>query len=764
MKILYIEDNEYDIEMTLRELRKSSPEIDITVSRTAHEALDQIQSQEGLSFDVILADMHLPDMEGLQLLTSIRERNKTAAVILITGQGDEEIAVAALKSGADDYLSKRIGYLNRLPDVLASASSRHRAEIKKQTRIIRVLYGEHHDADIELTQRHFNRYAPFIHLEAVHTADEVLELLDREADFPFDVIMLDHRLQGKNALDVLKDILQERKVKTPIILVTGHGDEEIAVQAMKLGASEYVIKTADYLDHLPSLIENAFNRSELEREKEALKFSEERFRLLAENAQDVIFRIRFQPQPVFDYISPAIEKFTGHSPAEFYKEPNILRTVVHEEDQPIMDSILEGKSDSANGSVVMRWKKTDGSVIWVEQKNVYVCEGGEVTAVECIARDVTERVISDERIQRQLQRLAAMLTIDNAISASLDLHLTLDILLEHVTAQLHVDAACILRLNPYTKVLEHFASRGFHTRNVEKAMIRLGDGYASRAVLERRIVSTNDRLNFENPELMSKVFIPEGFTVYYAAPLIAKGIVKGVLEIYNKQPFEADQEWMDFLETLAGQTAIAIDNAELFDNLQRTNLELTQAYDSTLAGWVKALDLRDEETEGHAQRVAELTIQLAASMGIRDNELEHIRRGALLHDIGKVGVPDRILLKPGPLEQDEWEIMHRHPAYAYNMLSGINYLRKALDIPANHHEKWDGTGYPRGLKGNAIPLSARIFAVVDVWDALISDRPYRKAWSKEQALAYIQEQSGKQFDPDVVEKFIQLEEVTKTED
>ncbi|HMD82809.1 MAG TPA: HD-GYP domain-containing protein, partial [Anaerolineales bacterium] len=219
---------------------------------------------------------------------------------------------------------------------------------------------------------------------------------------------------------------------------------------------------------------------------------------------------------------------------------------------------------------------------------------------------------------------------------------------------------------------------------------------------------------------------------------------------------EVDQEWVDFLESLAGQAGLAIDNATLFQNLQRTNLELGMAYESTLEGWSAALDLRDKETEGHTLRVTNLTLQLAEHMGLKDKDLIQIRRGALLHDIGKMGVPDRILLKPDNLTSEEWEIMKFHPAYAYEMLSRIEYLRPSLDIPYCHHEKWDGTGYPRGLKEEEIPLYARIFAVADVYDALTSDRPYRSAWTKERTVEYIKSLSGTHFDPRVVNAFLEL--------
>jgi HD-GYP domain-containing protein (c-di-GMP phosphodiesterase class II) len=210
------------------------------------------------------------------------------------------------------------------------------------------------------------------------------------------------------------------------------------------------------------------------------------------------------------------------------------------------------------------------------------------------------------------------------------------------------------------------------------------------------------------------------------------------------------------MQTMAGQAAIAIDNALLFENLQRSNQELSLAYDTTLEGWGKALELRDKETQGHTRRVVDLTFRLARRMNISDAEITHIRRGVLLHDIGKMGVPDQILRKTGPLDETEWVQMRMHPQYAYDLLYPIAYLRPALDIPYCHHEKWDGSGYPRGLKGENIPLAARIFAVVDVWDALLSDRPYRKTWTKEQTMTYIQNESGTRFDPRIVEVFLEM--------
>jgi putative nucleotidyltransferase with HDIG domain len=249
----------------------------------------------------------------------------------------------------------------------------------------------------------------------------------------------------------------------------------------------------------------------------------------------------------------------------------------------------------------------------------------------------------------------------------------------------------------------------------------------------------------------------DSFQFYLGVPLIIKGVTKGILEIFHGTYIEPDVEWFEFLEALAGQAAIAIENSMLFYELQRSHGELTRAYDATLEGWSRALELRDQGTEGHTQRVTDVSVLLAQRIGLSDQEIVHVRRGALLHDIGKMGIPDKILLKPGPLSAEEWDIMRQHPVYAYELLSTIPNMERSVEIPYCHHERWDGTGYPRGLKGENIPISARIFAVVDVWDALLSNRPYRPAWSRPDTIAYILEQRGAIFQSEIVDAFMGLD-------
>lgn len=382
-------------------------------------------------------------------------------------------------------------------------------------------------------------------------------------------------------------------------------------------------------------------------------------------------------------------------------------------------------------------------------------ESGELVGVVGSAFDVTNLKRAKEQIESQVDRLAALRKIDLAITSSLDMQIAINVLLDQAVNLLKLDAAAVLLLNPQTQYLEFAYGTGFRTGLIRATSLPLGGGLAGAIAQDMKGIGPLDltqTLEFRRQEMATA----EEFTQYYGLPLLARGRIHGVLEVFNRSPREYNLEWLDFLESLAGQAAIAIDNFKLYEELQQTNLDISTAYDATLEGWSRALELRDQETDGHSRRVTQLAIALAVELGFRGEDLVNFRRGTLLHDIGKMGVPDSILLKPGMLDEKEWEIMRQHPLYAYDMLWPVRYLRPALDIPLYHHERWDGSGYPRGLSGEEIPLAARIFAVVDVWDALCSDRPYRPAWPIEQVKSYLLEQAGKQFDPRVVHVFMDL--------
>jgi len=377
-----------------------------------------------------------------------------------------------------------------------------------------------------------------------------------------------------------------------------------------------------------------------------------------------------------------------------------------------------------------------------------------VTLAEIIGNAI-HRVELFDHSQEQIQRLTALRDVDSAIASSTDLRVTLNILSEHALKHLKADAMDILIYRPELQSLSLLTSAGFQTPSPSRPLLRIGEGLAGQVLMKGRIDHVIDLMNSPDAK-RDPMLAREGFVTYIGVPLIVKGQMKGVFEVFHRSPVSPSADWMQFLQTLAGQAAIAIDNAHLFDNLQKTNQELTQAYDITLEGWARALELRDRETEGHTRRVTELTMRLAKSMGIKDEDLVNIYRGVLLHDIGKMGVPDQILKKTGPLTESEWDEMRRHPQYAFDLLSPISYLRPSLDIPYCHHEHWDGSGYPRGLKGEQIPLAARIFSVVDVWDALRSDRPYRKAWPADKVVEYLKAGAGNILDPYIVELFLRL--------
>ena len=372
------------------------------------------------------------------------------------------------------------------------------------------------------------------------------------------------------------------------------------------------------------------------------------------------------------------------------------------------------------------------------------------------ARDITKCRETETRMKRQMQQFSALRSIDLAIASGLDLNLLLSMLLDQVIGLTDIHAASILLLNPKTNLLEFAAGRGFHSNILRHTRLKLGEGCAGRVALERRLLSVPDLRENKAEFDRSPLFRSEQFIVYYGMPLIAKGQILGVLEMFHRSALSPNADWLDFLGMVSGQAAIAIDSAMMFKQLQRSNVELSLAYDATIEGLSRALDLRDRETNEHTTRVTDITVRLAARLGVEGSDLIHIRRGAILHDIGKVAIPDQILFKPGPLVEEEWKIMRRHPDIAVDLLSPVAYLAPAMDIPHWHHEKWDGTGYPDHLDGERIPFPARLFALVDVYDALTSNRPYRNAWERRDAVQYIENQSGKHFDPKMVPTFLHM--------
>lgn len=455
------------------------------------------------------------------------------------------------------------------------------------------------------------------------------------------------------------------------------------------------------------------------------------------------------------YVNATLQRILGYTAEELRRMT--WMECVHPDDlngeHALVQNIVSGRHDDYQ--IEKRYVRKDGSIVWGRMSFSLVRDAeGRPHSVLTVFQDISDWKRDQAHLQRQLDRLSALRVIDQAISGSLDLSLILNVLLEQTVTQLRVNAAAILLAEG--SVLTYGARRGFQTEALKYTRLHFGEGYAGHSAMSRQRVLVADLRLQPGALVRSKELPREGFAGYAAVPLIAKAQVKGVLEVFCREPLVVQPDWLDFLDALASQAAIAIDNAGMLASLQVKNADLTMAYDATLEAWSRLMDLKDAETEGHSQRVTDVTLQLAREFRMAAVDMPDVRRGALLHDIGKIAIPDAILRKPGPLTEEEWAVMRLHPVYGHRFLSQIPFLQRAADIPYCHHERWDGAGYPRGLRGEEIPLAARVFAVADVWDALRSDRPYREAWDDARAAAYIDEMAGTHFDPNVVAAFRRL--------
>jgi putative nucleotidyltransferase with HDIG domain len=385
------------------------------------------------------------------------------------------------------------------------------------------------------------------------------------------------------------------------------------------------------------------------------------------------------------------------------------------------------------------------------------------TAIQDITRVSQSLLMLEQSVSDQLKlkqsQLRALMSVGQAINSSMGLTRVLEEVMDSLISLMRAERGFLMLREPHGELAVRIA-RGIAHVSLDEEAFKF-----SRSVI-RKVVETNMPVLTTNAQVDPRFDAQMSVAAYQlrsilCVPLKLKNELIGVLYVDNRAHAGIFKENdLDLISAFADQAAVAINSARLFEELQESHRELERAYQATLEGWVRALDLRDKETEGHTQRVTILTYRLARSMGVSDSDLVHITRGALLHDIGKMAIPDGILLKPGQLTEEERKLIQRHPVYAYEMLSPIDFLLPAIDIPYCHHEKWDGTGYPRGLKQDEIPFAARIFPVIDVWDALTSDRPYRKAMPHDEVRRFIHADSGKHFDPLVVEAFMDLKDLS----
>lgn len=493
---------------------------------------------------------------------------------------------------------------------------------------------------------------------------------------------------------------------------------------------------------------------------EKLEQSETRFRALIENAADGIAIL--ESDATFRYLSPSVERILGYR-AEDLVGRNPFDFIHPEDHERLMAAFAEG---IANPDVIMRveyrFQNRAGQWLYLEAVAHNLLRDPAVRGVVVNYRDMTERKRAEENMRRHAAELEELSKISSSLRAAANLTEMLPLIVRHAARVVHAANGSIFLLEEESGDL---ISHGWYEADTERYVVhgesalrhRLGEGITGHVAQSGEAHFTDnlhsDPLAIILPQEAGRLRdLYSGFSL----PLRAQEKIIGVLHVWLKERRAFTETEIRLLTAIAEMAGNAIHRASLHEQTLRHANELALAYDNTLAGWARALELRDELTEGHTRRVTDLTVKLARAMGLSEEQIVHIRRGAILHDIGKMGIPDSILHKAGPLLPEEEALMRRHPQFAYDMLYPIEFLRPALDIPWCHHERWDGAGYPRGLKGEEIPLAARLFAVADVWDALTSDRPYRSAWSKEKAYQHIGNETGKHFDPDAVKIFLSL--------
>jgi PAS domain S-box-containing protein/putative nucleotidyltransferase with HDIG domain len=767
ISVLLVEDSADDAELMLRELMRDG----FAVRSRRVENADALRSAlETNDWHVVLSDYNLPGFNGLEALEVLKKSGRDLPFIVVSGTISDEVAVAVMRAGAHDYLMKN--NLTRLgPAVrreLAEAESRRarrRAEIGFEALVENSLQGLAIVKDGLLTyvnprlaeivgvpRNELGHYSPEEMTALVHT-DDRLQFFERVYGAPVgretnahDEVRLLSRSRGTRWVEMLTsriEVLGETAVQAAFVDITHRKQRELELEAIKALASALRV-AGTRAEMLPLLLDQILELLQADGTAIATRnqhSGETWFELARGVWADTVLGHVSEGKSLTAEVFASAEPFVGRS-----DEVASRLAIPHVAAQT---SFLAGVPLIADEHVM--------GVLWIGRELPVEPEDLRVlSAIADMAASALTRVTLHEETELRLERLHSLRTIDLAITTSRDLGLVFDVLLEQVTLQMGTDAARILHIDRATGDLEQAATHGCLAPNASSDEGLEGLGLAGQVAMTQQIVEIEDLHAATDLTPRDQALVEAGYTSYFGVPLVASGELRGVLELLHRERSCLDVEQRGFFETAAWQAAIAIDNAALVDELSRSNVELAAAYESTLEGWARALELRDHETEGHTRRVTDLMIRLAREFGIEGEELTHMRRGALLHDIGKMAIPDSILLKPGPLDVDEWEIMCRHPEYAAKMLEPIQHLRPALDIPISHHERWDGSGYPQGLSGESVPMAARLFAVIDVWDALRSDRPYRDAWPDEKIMAYLRENSGTRFEPEVVSRFLKL--------
>jgi len=731
LRILIVEDSEDDAQLVLRSLRRGGLEVDSERVETADALLEALTNQK---WDLVISDFSMPQFSAPAALKLLQESGLDLPFIIVSGTIGEETAVAALKAGAHDFLVK--GSMPRLiPAIqreLKDAETRRKRReadeaLQESNARFRSLF---ENTPVSIWEEDFSAVKAYLDNLRDSQAVDLEKYLDEHPNVVsaclglvkvIDVNQMALKLyEAKDKAELITNLLKtfeadplETFKRELITIIKGQQQLEMDVVINTLGGRQRnttliwaVVPGHEetYSRVLVSLVDIT-ERKQRERELNAIasvsialravqSLDELMTRLLDESLKligastgsiwlndsssgkinQVVQRGRNDVIPVpvrfgQGIVGRAMERGIPIVASEFKNLP----FVTEENRERLPDNM---------GGVCLPLRAGQQAVgaMFI---NVFLpreLTGGELRVLNALTEiggDAIHRMQLHELTLQQVDRLEALHKIEMAISGSLDLRVTLSVVLDQAIKQLEIDAADVLLVERGIGRLKFGAGRGFRTNGIEASDLRLGEGFAGRAALDQQIFHVDDLTVNQDVFVRYNLLTDEKFISYYGVPLVSKGEVKGVLEIFHRSLLKPNREWLNFLDALGRQTGIAIDDALLFEDLQRSNFDLAIAYDATIEGWSYALDLRDKETEGHTLRVTEMTLKLAQAMGISNEQMLHMRRGALLHDIGKMGVPDHILLKPSKLTEEEWEIMSKHPVYAYDMLRRIPYLHRA---------------------------------------------------------------------------------------
>ncbi|MDK1027838.1 MAG: PAS domain S-box protein [Anaerolineae bacterium] len=748
VKVLIIEDEEA-IRMSFADYMEDRG-FEVLIAENGRIGIEVLKQKQP---DIVLVDLRMPEMNGLEFMIMAKPIAPDVPVIVISGANRIDEVVKAQQLGSSDYLVKPVNELSLLGFAVDKALERarliqeNRKYQKDLEELVQVRTANLEKANLKLAESE-ERYRllaenalDFIwkinmDMNFVYASNSVSELLGYS---PNEILKMNNKdiYTPKEYKKVKKIITKELSKEAPHYGITfqsfhQHKDgREIPVEISAKIIYDDNWKPISIQGSTYDLTERLQAEQQLRLQATALESA----------ANAIVITNRTGS---IEWVNPAFTELTGYKGPESLARN--LRELVRSDLQDdafyneMWETVTQGKV--WHGDLVNRRK--DGS-LYIEEQTITPVHNtkGDITHFVTIKQDITDR----KEYEQELETVAA---VSAALRGATTRSEMLPVILDQLLTLLNVEGANIVMSNGASGEMVTELGRGVWA-SLTGMHIPAGSGVSAKVLRDGSPYLNNNAINDKN---FYRPIALEVCTAIAGVPLKVGDYPNGVLWIGSSRPLS--EHHLRLLTVIADMAANALHRADLFNDLERTNEELIQSYDATIEGWARVLEQRDLETEGHSKRVAELSMRLATKVGINDEELIHVRRGALLHDIGKIGIPDIILHKTGALTEKEWEEMHGHPKYAHDWLSTIEFLQPALNIPYTHHEKWDGTGYPRGLKGKDIPHEVRVFSIVDVWDALRSDRPYRKAWSNKKALEYIQDQSGKHFDPKVVKAFLDI--------